>query len=84
MDGGDADDPLFLQAKEAQAVGAGALRRQATVRQPGRTGRRGQRLMQAASDIFLGWQRVRASTADSGLLRPPTARLEGFGRRRRR
>jgi uncharacterized protein (DUF2252 family) len=49
------DDPLFLQAKEAQAsvlepyVGASRFRSH------GRRVVEGQRLMQAASDIFLGW-----------------------------
>ena len=59
MIGRDENDPLFLQAKEAQPsvlerfVGASALENH---------GRRvvvGQRLMQAASDFFLGWVRVR-------------------------
>ena len=56
--GRDDSDPLFLQVKEAQdsvlAAYAGASRY-------GNQGERvvtGQRLMQAASDIFLGWQRV--------------------------
>jgi hypothetical protein len=56
--GGDGLDPLFLQAKEAgpsvleEFVGAGEFEN---------SGQRvvvGQRLMQAASDIFLGWARV--------------------------
>jgi uncharacterized protein (DUF2252 family) len=58
MLGRDENDPLFLQVKEAQesvlAPYAGASK---YVNQ----GQRvvvGQRLMQAASDIFLGWQRV--------------------------
>ena len=38
----------------------------------------GQRLMQAASDIFLGWLRVEGiDGADPRLLRPPASRLEG-------
>ncbi len=53
--GRDGDDPLFLQAKEAQtsvlAPFAGASR----YRNEGRRVVEGQRLMQAASDIFLGW-----------------------------
>jgi uncharacterized protein (DUF2252 family) len=57
--GRDDRDPLFLQAKEAQAsvlerfVGGSAFPHH------GRRVVEGQRLMQAASDIFLGWQRVR-------------------------
>ncbi|HVQ58525.1 MAG TPA: DUF2252 domain-containing protein, partial [Solirubrobacterales bacterium] len=53
--GADDADPLFLQAKEAQASVfepyAGASR----YRNHGRRVVEGQRLMQAASDIFLGW-----------------------------
>jgi uncharacterized protein (DUF2252 family) len=53
--GRDSGDPLFLQAKEARAsvlepyVGASPYRNH------GRRVVEGQRLMQAASDIFLGW-----------------------------
>jgi len=58
--GRDGDDPLFLQAKEAEAsvlerfVGASAYRHH------GQRVVEGQRLMQASSDIFLGWERVTA------------------------
>ncbi len=52
------EDPLFLQAKEAQASvlerSVGETRR----RHQGERVVLGQRTMQAASDIFLGWQRV--------------------------
>ncbi|MEU7068612.1 DUF2252 domain-containing protein [Streptomyces narbonensis] len=56
--GRDDEDPLFLQAKEADTsvlapfVGASAYRNQ------GERVVSGQRLMQATSDIFLGWERV--------------------------
>lgn len=56
--GRDDQDPLFLQAKEADTsvlaehVGASAYRNQ------GERVVSGQRLMQATSDIFLGWERV--------------------------
>ncbi|MEV7426901.1 MULTISPECIES: DUF2252 domain-containing protein [unclassified Streptomyces] len=56
--GKDDKDPLFLQAKEAAEsvlaphVGASAYRTQ------GERVVAGQRLMQATSDIFLGWERV--------------------------
>ena len=56
--GRDHQDPLFLQAKEAQAsvlqgfVGKGRYTNQ------GQRVVEGQRLMQAASDVFLGWERV--------------------------
>ena len=58
MIGRDQKDPLFLQAKEAQAS---VLERYAGKSQYAHHGERvvvGQRLMQAASDIFLGWLRV--------------------------
>jgi uncharacterized protein (DUF2252 family) len=57
MLGRDDADPLFLQVKEAEAsvlsrfVGASKYANQ------GQRVVAGQRLMQAASDIFLGWQR---------------------------
>ena len=53
------DDPLFLQAKEAQAS---VLERFVGSSEHANHGQRvvvGQRLMQAASDIFLGWVRVK-------------------------
>ena len=55
--GHDSSDPLFLQAKEAPHS---ALERFAGRSEHSNQGQRvveGQRLMQAASDIFLGWQR---------------------------
>ena len=58
MLGRDGQDPLFLQAKEAQES---VLERFVGKSQYPNHGQRvvaGQRLMQAASDIFLGWQRV--------------------------
>ncbi len=58
--GRDDQDPLFLQAKEA---GASVLEPYLGASEFANHGRRvveGQRLMQAASDIFLGWQRVPA------------------------
>jgi len=57
--GRDDEDPLFLQAKEAQPS---VLERFVGASEHGNQGQRvvvGQRLMQAASDIFLGWQRVK-------------------------
>jgi uncharacterized protein (DUF2252 family) len=55
----DSDDPLFLQVKEAQPS---VLERFAGKSGFANHGQRvvvGQRLLQAASDIFLGWQRIR-------------------------
>ena len=57
MLGRDGTDPLFLQVKEAEAS---VLSRFAGASRYANQGQRvvaGQRLMQAASDIFLGWQR---------------------------
>ena len=40
-------------------------------------------MMQAATDIFLGWQRIKGLDGiDPRLLRPPAPRLEGRRRRR--
>jgi uncharacterized protein (DUF2252 family) len=57
MLGHDASDPLFLQVKEAERS---VLEDFAGTSEYANHGQRvvaGQRLMQAASDIFLGWQR---------------------------
>ena len=61
MLGRDSDNPLFLQIKEAQAsvlephLGASAFANH------GRRVVEGQRLMQASSDILLGWSRLEES-----------------------
>jgi uncharacterized protein (DUF2252 family) len=58
MDGGDAVEPLFLQAKEAQPS---VLAQYCGGSQYANEGERvvaGQHLMQAESDIFLGWTRA--------------------------
>jgi uncharacterized protein (DUF2252 family) len=58
MDSGDGVEPLFLQAKEAQpSVLAGYSGRSQHTNQGERVVA-GQHLMQAQSDIFLGWTRV--------------------------
>ncbi len=63
--GRDGHDPLFLQAKEAEAsvlkefVGASKFRNQ------GERVVRGQRLIQATPDIFLGWLRGTETTLDN-------------------
>jgi len=49
--------PLFLQVKEAQASVLEPFLRKSTFRNHGHRVVAGQRLMQAASDVFLGWQR---------------------------
>lgn len=56
--GRDQNDPLFLQAKEAQASVLERFAGQSQYRNHGQRVVVGQHLMQAATDIFLGWQRV--------------------------
>ncbi len=56
--GRDDDDPLFLQAKEAQASVLERFVGSAGFDNAGQRVVAGQRLMQSASDIFLGWQQV--------------------------
>jgi len=58
MLGRDGDDPLFLQAKEAQQSVLEPFAGRCEYDNMGRRVVEGQRLMQAASDIFLGWLRV--------------------------
>lgn len=55
MSGGDGDDPLFLQAKEAQASVLEPYVEISAYTNHGERVVQGQRLMQEASDIFLGW-----------------------------
>ncbi|AVZ74786.1 DUF2252 domain-containing protein [Streptomyces lunaelactis] len=56
--GRDGDDPLFLQAKEADVSALAPHVGSSEFATQGERVVAGQRLMQAASDIFLGWQRV--------------------------
>ncbi|WP_435971551.1 DUF2252 domain-containing protein [Streptomyces sp. Qhu_M48] len=56
--GRDDEDPLFLQAKEADTSVLAAHVGASIYRNQGERVVAGQRLMQAASDIFLGWERV--------------------------
>ncbi|WP_406830583.1 DUF2252 domain-containing protein [Pedococcus sp. KACC 23699] len=58
MLGRDDQDPLFLQAKEAEASVLERFVGKSRYTNHGQRVVAGQRLMQAASDIFLGWQRV--------------------------
>ena len=53
--GRDSNDPLFLQAKEAQRSVLEPFAGRSRVRNQGQRVVVGQRLMQAAGDIFLGW-----------------------------
>jgi hypothetical protein len=57
--GSDDQDPLFLQSKEADASVLERFIGKSVHRHHGRRVVVGQRLMQAASDIFLGWLRVK-------------------------
>ena len=55
LQGRDAQDPLFLQVKEATTSVLEDHLPKSRFKQPGERVVHGQRLMQAASDIFLGW-----------------------------
>jgi len=55
LQGRDTDDPLFLQIKEATASVLEANLPKSRYRQHGERVVQGQRMMQAASDIYLGW-----------------------------
>ena len=55
----DSDEPLFLQVKEAQPSVLEPFVGKSLFSNHGQRVVVGQRLMQAASDIFLGWQRIK-------------------------
>ncbi len=59
MLGRDHNDPLFLQTKEAQTSVLERFAGKSTYRHHGQRVVAGQRLMQAATDIFLGWIRIK-------------------------
>jgi hypothetical protein len=67
MLGRDSDDPLFLQMKEAGPSVLSEFAGRSRFENQGQRVVEGQRLMQAASDIFLGWQRL--NPAPDGLVR---------------
>ena len=58
--GSDDQDPLFLQVKEAQPSVLEQFTGKTEFSNCGQRVVAGQRLMQAASDIFLGWQHIAA------------------------
>jgi uncharacterized protein (DUF2252 family) len=58
MDAGDGTEPLFLQPKEAVASSLAAYCGRSQYTSHGQRVVAGQHLMQAESDIFLGWTRV--------------------------
>jgi uncharacterized protein (DUF2252 family) len=64
METGDGVEPLFLQAKEAQASVLADYCGRSQYNNEGERVVAGQHLMQAQSDIFLGWTRV---TGDDGV-----------------
>jgi uncharacterized protein (DUF2252 family) len=55
LQGRDQQDPLFLQVKEARASVLEDHLDESRYEQPGERVVQGQRMMQAASDIYLGW-----------------------------
>jgi uncharacterized protein (DUF2252 family) len=55
LQGRDQQDPLFLQVKEATASVLEDHLPKSRFKEPGERVVQGQRIMQAASDIFLGW-----------------------------
>ena len=65
MLGRDERDPLFLQVKEAQPSVLEAFAGRSVYRNAGHRVVAGQRLMQTASDLFLGWLHV-ADSPDAG------------------
>jgi uncharacterized protein (DUF2252 family) len=59
MLGGDRDDPLFIQAKEAERSVLEPFTAKSEYDNQGQRVVEGQRLVQAASDILLGWLRTK-------------------------
>lgn len=59
--GHDETDPLFLQVKEAQDSVLERFTKRSRYPNAGARVVAGQRLMQASSDIFLGWQRAKGA-----------------------
>ena len=78
--GRDNADPLFLQFKEAEASVLEPFLGASEYEQHGQRVVEGQRLMQAASDIMLGWVRTeRRRRRRARLLRAPALGREGLG-----
>ena len=80
LDGGGDDDPLILQVKEAEASVLEAQLQPSGYPSHGRRVVEGQWLMQAASDVFLGWT---PELGGARLLLAPAPGHEGFRRCRR-
>jgi pantothenate kinase-related protein Tda10 len=66
MLGRDNEDPLFLQLKQAEASVLEPFLGKSRYANHGQRVVEGQRLMQAASDIMLGWTASAAPVASSG------------------
>src|SRR3989440_10131308 len=64
LEGGGDDDPIILQIKEAQASVLEPHLRRSAYKNHARRVVEGQRLMQAASDLFLGWTHDETSGVD--------------------
>ena len=64
LEGGGDDDPFILQIKEAQASVLEPHLRRPAYKNHARRVVEGQRLMQAASDLFLGWTHDETSGVD--------------------
>lgn len=64
--GRDQSDPLFLQVKEAEASVLSRFAGASKYKNQGERVVAGQRLMQAASDIFLGWQHTQGEATLDG------------------
>ena len=80
MLGRDENDPLFLQLKEAQASVLEPFLGKSAFANHGQRVVEGQRLMQAASDIMLGWIADHgAGRREPGLLRAPALGRQGLG-----
>ena len=80
--GRDDGDPLFLQVKEAQASVLEPYAGASEFEHHGQRVVEGQRLMQAASDIFLGWCAATGRRRRARLLRAPALGRQGLGRGR--
>ena len=77
--GRDSEDPLFLQVKEAERSVLEPFAGASRYRHHGRRVVEGQRLMQAAGDIFLGWLTGDGSTGSGAI---STSASSGTGRGR--
>lgn len=62
--GRDAQDPFFIQVKEAQQSVVSVARATASLASHGQRVVRGQQLMQATPDLFLGWHDMRVGGDD--------------------